>query len=92
MITGHYVAMTHYDRHMDGDFVTFLLGPFPDNVSMLAAGEKFVPWFNGKYPGSGERKIEPCAYTAARLPLGRCNAEYKFDPFPDGVMPPTFRK
>lgn len=91
MITGYYIVNTHYDKWHDGDFVTPLLGPFPDEASMQAAAVAFVPWYQKRYPGTVEKMIEPCAYSAFRLPLGRCNVEYGFYPFENTSIPPGFR-
>lgn len=84
-ITGHYVAMTRRNNLGD-DYVTFVLGPFASFDAMAAAGPAFVNWYRGKYPGDHEAVLEAVSYSAGRLPLGRCNADYGFRPF-DGPAP-----
>lgn len=86
LITGHYVALTR--KGAFGDNVTFVLGPFITAALVAECGPTFVHWYRAKYPGDHEAVLEAVTYTAGRLPVGRCNADYGFDPFAGTGIPP----
>jgi len=87
MNTGWYVAATKRDKR-DGDYVTFVLGPFYDRgaagYAMGAAG--FPEFFRETYPGSSRDTLEVVSYSADTLPLGRLNDAFKVPP---NVVVPT---